>query len=52
MSENNSNNGNRVIVRMGARKLNDTEVNQVAGGAITLASVIITNAGKDERLDQ
>lgn len=52
MSENNNNNTNRVLVRMGARKLNDSEVNQVAGGfAATLASVIITNGGTDERLD-
>jgi hypothetical protein len=51
MSEN-KNNNNRVLVRLGARKLNENEANQVAGGANTTASVIFTNGGKDEMLDQ
>ena len=51
MSQNN-NNGNRVLGRMGARKLNDNETDQVAGGIVpTLLSVIFTNGGSDHRLD-
>lgn len=50
MSQNN--NENRVLGRMGARKLTETEVNEVAGGFIpTLLSVIYTNGGSDHSLD-
>jgi hypothetical protein len=47
-----NNNDNRVLVRLGARKLTENEVNHVAGGALTFASVIFTNGGKDEGFDQ
>ena len=50
MSQNN--NDNRVLVRIGARKLTENEVNQVSGRALTFASVIFTNGGKDEGFDQ
>lgn len=50
MSKNN--NENRVLGRMGARKLTGDEVNEVAGGIIpTLLSVIYTNGGSDHSLD-
>jgi hypothetical protein len=52
MSQNNNNNDNRVLGRMGARKLNDNEADQVTGGIVpTLLSVIYTNGGTDHRLD-
>jgi hypothetical protein len=51
MSENN-NNDNRVLGRVGARKLNESETTQVAGGFVpTLLSVIYTNGGSDHTLD-
>ena len=52
MSQNNDNNQNRVLVRMGARKLTENEINHVGGAANTLASVLFTNGGKDETFDQ
>ncbi len=46
------NNDNRVLMRMGARKLTENETDQVAGGLIpTLLSVIWTNGGSDHSLD-
>lgn len=52
MSQNTNNNENRVLGRMGARKLNENEMNKVTGGRVpTLASAIFTNGGKDETLD-
>ncbi|HEX5433339.1 MAG TPA: hypothetical protein VFY05_03815 [Candidatus Angelobacter sp.] len=51
MSQNNSND-NRVVVRRGARKLSEKEAEQVTGGALTLASCIPTNGGRDQGLDQ
>jgi hypothetical protein len=51
MSQNN-NNVNRVLVRMGARKLTENEINQVGGAAATTASVVFTNSGKDDTFDQ
>lgn len=49
---NNDNHENRVLNRIGARKLNDDEIKKVTGGRVpTLASVIFTNGGKDETLD-
>jgi hypothetical protein len=48
----NNNNENRVLGRVGARKLTEEEVNGVAGGLIpTLLSVIYTNGGSDTSLD-
>ncbi len=52
MSQNTKNNENRVLCRMGARKLTENEINQVAGAAATTASVLFTNGGKDETFDQ
>jgi hypothetical protein len=52
MSQNISNNENRVLVRIGARKLTENEINQVGGGAATTASVLFTNGGRDETFDQ
>lgn len=53
MSQNTNNNQNRVLCRMGARKLNENETNQVAGGfAATTASVLFTNGGRDQTFDQ
>ena len=44
---------NRVLIRVGARKLSHDEMEQTAGGGATLLSVIVTNtAGNpDQRLD-
>ncbi len=43
---------NRVLGRMGARKLTDNEAEQVTGGIIpTILSVILTNNGSDHSLD-
>jgi hypothetical protein len=48
----NNTNENRVLGRMGARKLTDNETEQIAGGVIpTLLSVIRTNNGTDTSLD-
>ncbi|HYX54088.1 MAG TPA: hypothetical protein VE783_11605 [Candidatus Limnocylindrales bacterium] len=47
-----SNNENRVLMRMGARNLSENETDQVTGGLIpTLLSVIFTNGGTDHSLD-
>ncbi len=47
-----NNNENRVLGRMGARKLTDNEAEQIVGGVIpTLLSVIRTNNGSDYSLD-
>ena len=40
---NNNNNENRVLSRMGARQLTSDEVEQIAGGGITRASLTGTN---------
>lgn len=49
-----NNDENRVLSRMGARQLTQNEVEQVAGGKITVASVLITGPVNhpDESLDQ
>ncbi|HET9183342.1 MAG TPA: hypothetical protein VFP59_14500 [Candidatus Angelobacter sp.] len=53
MSQNSNSNDNRVLVRRGARKVNDDEANQVTGGRlITLATALPTNLGRDTMLDQ
>jgi hypothetical protein len=45
--------GNRVLTRMGVRKLSQDEIEQTAGAAATLLSVIVTNTSgnPDQRLD-
>lgn len=47
------NDNNRVLTRKGARQLSQDEMEQTAGAAATLLSVIVTNtAGSpDQRLD-
>jgi hypothetical protein len=49
-------NNNRVLSRMGARQLTESEIEQVTGARISsLLSVIITHSatgGTDERLDE
>ena len=47
------NDNNRVLTRMGARKLSQDEIEQTSGASATLLSVIVTNtAGSpDQRLD-
>lgn len=47
------NDSNRVLTRRGARQLTQNEIEQTAGGANTLLSVIITtqNGNRDQRLD-
>jgi hypothetical protein len=48
----NNTNQNRVLGRMGARKLTDNETEQITGGFIpTILSVIFTNNGTDTSLD-
>lgn len=45
-------NENRVLGRMGARKLTEKEAEQIGGGIInTVLSVIFTNHGTDTSLD-
>lgn len=48
-----SNNDNRVLTRVGARQLTQNEIDQTAGAASTLLSVIVTNTFgyPDQRLD-
>ena len=47
------NDNNRVLTRKGARQLTQNEIEQTAGAANTLLSVIITNqnGNRDQRLD-
>jgi hypothetical protein len=47
------NDNNRVLTRRGARQLSQDEIEQTAGAANTLLSVIITNqnGNRDQRLD-
>jgi len=47
------NDSNRVLTRRGARQLSQDEIEQTAGAANTLLSVIITNqnGNRDQRLD-
>ncbi|HEY2914966.1 MAG TPA: hypothetical protein VGK21_16490 [Candidatus Angelobacter sp.] len=47
------NDNNRVLTRRGARQLTQNEIEQTAGAANTLLSVIITNqnGNRDQRLD-
>ncbi|HET9183340.1 MAG TPA: hypothetical protein VFP59_14490 [Candidatus Angelobacter sp.] len=53
MSQNNNSHDNRVLVRRGARKLNEKEAEQVTGGRlITVATSILTNGGRDRMLDE
>jgi hypothetical protein len=49
-----NNNDNRVLIRMGARQLTQDEVEQVAGGKLTFASVLATGPvnNPDETFDQ
>jgi hypothetical protein len=49
-----SNNNNRVLGRVGARALTRNEVEQIAGGKLTLASVLLTGPinNPDDLLDQ
>jgi len=49
-----NNNENRVLSRMGARQLTQNEVEQVAGGKLTFASVLITGPvnNPDDTFDQ
>ena len=49
-----NNNDNRVLIRMGARQLTQNEMEQVAGGKLTLASVLATGpvSNPDDILDQ
>jgi hypothetical protein len=49
-----NNNENRVLSRMGARQLTQSEVEQVAGGKLTLASELLTGpvSNPDDILDQ
>jgi hypothetical protein len=48
-----SNQNNRVLTRKGARQLSQDEIEQTAGAANTLLSVIVTNVNgvHDTRLD-
>jgi hypothetical protein len=47
-------NNNRVLSRMGARPLTRNEVEQITGGKLTLASVLLTGPinNPDDLLDQ
>jgi hypothetical protein len=47
-------NNNRVLSRMGARPLTRSEVEQISGGKLTLASVLLTGPinNPDDLLDQ
>ena len=47
------NDNNRVLTRRGARQLSHDEMEQTAGAAITLLSVIVTHtvSSTDQRLD-
>lgn len=47
------NDNNRVLTRRGARQLTQNEIEQTAGAANTILSVIITNqdGNRDQRLD-
>jgi len=49
-----NNNENRVLSRMGARQLTPNEIEQVAGGKLTFASVLVTGPvnNPDESFDQ
>ena len=49
-----NNNDNRVLIRMGARQLTQNEVEQVAGGKLTFASVLVTGPvnNPDDTFDQ
>jgi hypothetical protein len=48
-----SNDSNRVLTRRGARQLSHDEIEQTAGAANTLLSVMVTNSAghPDQRLD-
>ena len=48
-----SNHNNRVLTRKGARQLTQTEMEQITGGKLTLASVLLTLpvSNPDEILD-
>jgi len=48
-----NNNNNRVLGRVGARQLTQNEVEQVTGGRITRASLIVTGSvsAPDENID-
>jgi len=47
------NDSNRVLTRRGARQLSQNEIEQTAGGANTLLSMMLTNSAghPDQRLD-
>jgi hypothetical protein len=49
-----NNNENRVLSRMGARQLSQNEVEEVVGGKLTFASVLLTLpvSNPDESFDQ
>ena len=49
-----NNNDNRVLSRMGARQLTQNEVEEVAGGKLTFASVLVTGPvnNPDDSFDQ
>jgi hypothetical protein len=49
-----SNDNNRVLSRTGARQLTPTEVEQIAGGKLTFASVLLTGpvSNPDDTFDQ
>jgi bacteriocin-like protein len=49
-----SNDNNRVLVRMGTRSLTENELQEVSGGANTLASSLATGpiSNPDDILDQ
>jgi hypothetical protein len=49
-----NNNENRVLSRMGARQLTQNELESVAGGKLTFASVLFTGpaSNPDETFDQ
>lgn len=49
-----NNNDNRVLSRMGARQLSQNEAEEVAGGKLTFASVLLTApvSNPDETFDQ
>ena len=48
-----SNDSNRVLTRMGARQLTQSEMEQITGGKLTLASVLVTGpvSNPDDILD-
>lgn len=46
-----SNNGNRVLMRMGARNLSESEIDKVPGGLIPTRLTSIATNGADQSID-